>query len=139
MTRFCRALARLAAVTTASNSTPVSVLTFTVRAAQANARKTLSAGFTTVRNLGDGDGEIRALRDAIAAGKLPGPRILTANTSISATAGHGDPRLGYREDLHAAFDAWYADRNEARASGQVTDAAYNPSTGRLEVADYTRI
>ncbi|GHA72245.1 metal-dependent hydrolase family protein [Cognatilysobacter bugurensis] len=72
--------------------------------AAANARKTLAAGFTTVRNLGDGDGEIRALRDAINAGKLPGPRILSANTSISATAGHGDPTLGYREELHAAID-----------------------------------
>ncbi len=72
--------------------------------AAANARKTLLAGFTTVRNLGDGDGEIRALRDAINAGKLPGPRILTANTSISATAGHGDPRLGFRADLHEALD-----------------------------------
>lgn len=72
--------------------------------AAVNARKTLAAGFTTVRNLGDGDGEIRALRDAINAGKLPGPRILTANTSISATAGHGDPTLGYRDELHAALD-----------------------------------
>ena len=72
--------------------------------AATNARKTLRAGFTTVRNLGDGDGEIRALRDAVNAGKLPGPRILTANTSISATAGHGDPRLGYRADLHDALD-----------------------------------
>lgn len=69
-----------------------------------NARKTLAAGFTTVRNLGDADGEIRALRDAIEAGKLVGPRILTANTGISATAGHGDPTLGYRDDLHAALD-----------------------------------
>ena len=73
--------------------------------AAANARKTLLAGFTTVRNLGDGDGEIRALRDAINAGKLPGPRILTANTSISATAGHSDPRLGFRDELHPALDA----------------------------------
>jgi len=72
--------------------------------AAVNARKTLLAGFTTVRNLGDGDGEIRALRDAIAAGKLPGPRILTANTSISATTGHGDPTLGFRPELHAALD-----------------------------------
>jgi imidazolonepropionase-like amidohydrolase len=72
--------------------------------AAVNARKTLLAGFTTVRNLGDGDGEIRALRDAIAAGKLPGPRILTANTSISATAGHGDPTLGFRAELHDALD-----------------------------------
>ena len=69
-----------------------------------NARRTLAAGFTTVRNLGDADGEVRALRDAINAGKLTGPRILTANTSISATAGHADPTLGYRDDLHAALD-----------------------------------
>ena len=73
--------------------------------AASNARKTLAAGFTTVRNLGDGDGEVRALRDAINAGKLPGPRILTANTSISATAGHGDPTLGFRPELHSALDA----------------------------------
>ena len=69
-----------------------------------NARKTLAAGFTTVRNLGDRDGVIRALRDAIAAGKAEGPRILTANTSISATTGHADPTLGYRAELHDAVD-----------------------------------
>jgi imidazolonepropionase-like amidohydrolase len=69
-----------------------------------NARKTLAAGFTTVRNLGDRDGVIRALRDAINAGKVEGPRILTANTGISATTGHGDPTLGYRPELHEAVD-----------------------------------
>jgi len=72
--------------------------------AAVNARKTLDAGFTTVRNLGDGDGVILALRDAIAAGKLPGPRILDAGVSISVTAGHMDPTLGFSEDLHAALD-----------------------------------
>lgn len=69
-----------------------------------NARKTLAAGFTTVRNLGDSDGVIRALRDAINAGKVAGPRILTSNTSISATTGHADPTLGYRPELHDALD-----------------------------------
>jgi imidazolonepropionase-like amidohydrolase len=72
--------------------------------AQMNARKTLMAGFTTVRNLGDADGVIRALRDAVNAGKLIGPRILTANTSISATAGHADPTLGFRPDLRDALE-----------------------------------
>jgi imidazolonepropionase-like amidohydrolase len=51
--------------------------------AAVNARKTLAAGFTTVRNLGDSDGVTLALRDAIAAGKLPGPRILDAAMPIS--------------------------------------------------------
>jgi imidazolonepropionase-like amidohydrolase len=72
--------------------------------AQMNARKTLMAGFTTVRNLGDGDGVIRALRDAVKAGKVDGPRILTANSSISATSGHADPTLGFRTDLRAAVN-----------------------------------
>lgn len=62
--------------------------------AAVNARKTLDAGFTTVRNLGNGDGVTLALRDAIAAGKVPGPRILDAGEGISATAGHGDSTLG---------------------------------------------
>lgn len=62
-----------------------------------NARKTLAAGFTTVRNLGDGDYVTLALRDAVAAGKLPGPRILDAGRGISATAGHADPGLGVNE------------------------------------------
>ena len=66
-----------------------------------NARKTLAAGFTTVRNLGDGDYVTLSLRDAIAAGKLPGPRILDAGRTISATAGHADPGLGLNEDLRA--------------------------------------
>jgi len=71
--------------------------------AAVNAKKTLDAGFTTVRNLGDGDGVILALRDAVATGQLPGPRILDAGVSISVTAGHMDPTLGFAEGLHAAL------------------------------------
>lgn len=71
--------------------------------AAVNARRTLAAGFTTVRNLGDGDGVTLALRDAIAAGKLRGPRILDAGRSISTTSGHMDARLGFREELHDAI------------------------------------
>jgi len=67
--------------------------------AAVNARKTLAAGFTTVRNLGDGDYVTLALRDAIAAGKVPGPRILDAGRGISATSGHADPGLGVNDDL----------------------------------------
>jgi imidazolonepropionase-like amidohydrolase len=81
--------------------------------AAVNARKTLDAGFTTVRNLGDADGVTLALRDAIAAGKLPGPRILDAAVSISATAGHMDPTLGYREELRAALDTHHNTCNGA--------------------------
>lgn len=69
-----------------------------------NARKTLDAGFTTVRNLGDDDGVTLALRDAIRAGKVVGPDILDAGSSISTTSGHMDDRLGFRESLHGSID-----------------------------------
>ena len=67
--------------------------------AAANARKTLAAGFTTVRNLGNSDGVTLALRDAIAAGKVPGPRIVDAGNGISTTSGHGDASLGLNPEL----------------------------------------
>jgi imidazolonepropionase-like amidohydrolase len=68
-----------------------------------NARKTLMAGFTTVRNLGDGDGVTLALRDAINAGIATGPRIIDAASAISVTAGHMDDSLGFRDELHEAL------------------------------------
>ena len=71
--------------------------------AQVNGLKTLRAGFTTVRNLGDGDGAVLALRDAVAAGKVIGPRIVDAGNSISGTAGHMYGSLGYRDELHPFF------------------------------------
>jgi imidazolonepropionase-like amidohydrolase len=63
------------------------------------ARRTLLAGFTTVRNLGDTDNESVALRDAINAGIIPGPRIYTAGRAMGSTGGHADPTNGYRMDL----------------------------------------
>jgi len=67
--------------------------------AAGNAKKTLMAGFTTVRNLGDA-GSTLALRDSIAAGDLPGPRIIDAGRGISTTSGHADKTLSLSEDLH---------------------------------------
>ena len=72
--------------------------------AAGNAKKTLMAGFTTVRNLGDGSGATLALRDAVAAGELPGPRIIDAGRSISTTSGHMDATLSLGEDLHSAIN-----------------------------------
>lgn len=70
-----------------------------------NARKTLRAGFTTVRNLGDEHGVTLALRDAIRAGKVVGPNIVDAGRSISTTSGHMDSALGYREELRDTLHA----------------------------------
>lgn len=58
------------------------------------AERTLLAGFTTVRNLGD-DGVVSvSLRNAIAQGLVKGPRIYTAGKSIATTGGHADPTNG---------------------------------------------
>lgn len=69
-----------------------------------NAQKTLMAGFTTVRNLGDGTGATLALRDFVAAGKILAPRIVDAGRSISTTSGHMDGTLSLGEDLHSAIN-----------------------------------
>jgi imidazolonepropionase-like amidohydrolase len=62
------------------------------------ARKTLMAGFTTVRDLG-GSGVNIALRNAINKGLIPGPRIFTAGKTLSTTGGHGDPTNGRKNEL----------------------------------------
>jgi imidazolonepropionase-like amidohydrolase len=63
------------------------------------ARRTLLAGFTTVRNVGDGQNESVALRNAINAGIVPGPRMFTAGKAIGSTGGHADPTNGYNFEI----------------------------------------
>ena len=68
-----------------------------------NGMKTLKAGFTTVADLGAPNESIFALRDAIKAGRIPGPRIIAAGSAISVHGGHGDPANGVPEELVHAF------------------------------------
>lgn len=70
---------------------------------QWNGMKTLRAGFTTVRNLGDEKGKVLAYKEAIRRGWVQGPRILDAGESISTTGGHMDSRVGIADDLHPAI------------------------------------
>ena len=65
------------------------------------ASKTLMAGFTTVRNLGDGGMETISLREAINQGLVIGPRIFTSGKTIATTGGHGDPTNGMPKDNYA--------------------------------------
>ncbi len=58
-----------------------------------NARVTLLAGFTTIRNLGATEFADIALRDAINAGDVPGPRIDASGPALSITGGHCDDNL----------------------------------------------
>ena len=59
------------------------------------AKKTLEAGFTVVRNLGDTYNVTIALNKAIKSNKVPGPMIFTAGKTLSSTGGHGDPTNGW--------------------------------------------
>jgi imidazolonepropionase-like amidohydrolase len=68
-----------------------------------NARVTLEAGFTTIRNVGAKGFADVALRDAINAGDVPGPRMLVSGPGLSITGGHGDNNL-LPFEYHAASD-----------------------------------
>ncbi len=63
------------------------------------AQRTLLAGFTSVRDLGDSFRASLALRDAVNAGKVPGPRIYAAGKSNATTGGHADPTNGWADFL----------------------------------------
>ncbi|GMN11604.1 amidohydrolase family protein [Croceitalea sp. MTPC9] len=63
-----------------------------------NAKKTLLAGFTTVRDLG-GSGVNISLRNAINKGLVEGPRIFTSGKALATTGGHADPTNGMKTDL----------------------------------------
>lgn len=68
-----------------------------------NARKTLNAGFTTVRNVGASGYSDVALRDAINDGEIDGPRLLVSGPSLGMTGGHCDnnflsPSYHYQAD-----------------------------------------
>jgi imidazolonepropionase-like amidohydrolase len=62
------------------------------------ARKTLLAGFTTIRDCGAGNKLNIALRDAVAKGWIVGPRILAAG-GVTTTGGHGDSTNGLASEL----------------------------------------
>ncbi len=68
-----------------------------------NARVTLQAGFTTVRNVGAAGYSDVALRDAINAGDVPGPRMLVSGPALSITGGHCDNNL-LPYEYHATGD-----------------------------------
>jgi len=76
--------------------------------ATVHARKTLEAGFTTVRNVGADNYTDLAMKQAIEAGWVPGPRIVPATFAIGATGGHCDSN---------GFPKGYIPRGEGIADG----------------------
>ncbi len=72
------------------------------------AKRTLDAGFTTVRSLSSGPFIEIAMRNAINRGDFPGPRIIAANMYIGSTGSHGDM---------VGFSPWLSDRTPPEMSG----------------------
>ena len=123
------------------------------------ARRTLMAGFTTVRNVADNNYDSVALRNAINVGVVPGPRIYTAGTAIGSTGGHADPTDGYRQDLEGNLgakdgiinspeDAWKAVRQHYKEgadlikimpSGGVLDESSSVDNAQLTIPEIQAI
>ncbi len=80
----------MAATSTEADATVTAVI---------NAKVTVEAGFTTVRDLGSGPDSVFAVRDGINKGAIPGPRIIAAGPAISILGGHGDLN-GMRRDVY---------------------------------------
>ncbi|MBS0383022.1 MAG: amidohydrolase family protein [Proteobacteria bacterium] len=105
------------------------------------ARRTLLAGFTAVRNVGDEHNESIALRNAVNSGEVPGPRIFSAGQFIGTTGGHADPTNGFRWDLQgdpgpkdgiidSPADAWKAVRQHYKDGADLIKIM--PSGGVLD-------
>ncbi|MGA9333039.1 MAG: amidohydrolase family protein [Rudaea sp.] len=119
------------------------------------AKRTLMAGFTTVRNVGDSHNESIALRNAVNAGIVPGPRIFSAGQFIGTTGGHADPTNGFRWDLqgdpspkdgiiNSPEDAWKAVRQHYKdgadlikimPSGGVLDESSSADNAQMTIAE----
>lgn len=66
-------------------------------------------GFTTVRDLGGNTSAVIAVRDAVAEGRFPGPRIKVAGAPLSMIGGHADPTTGMPPELAEAADEAHLD------------------------------
>ena len=119
------------------------------------AKRTLLAGFTTVRNLGDAHNESIALRNAVNAGIVPGPHIFSAGQFVGSTGGHADPTNGFRWDLQgdpgpkdgiidSPADAWKAVRQHYKdgadlikimPSGGVLDESSSSENPQMTLAE----
>ena len=120
-----------------------------------NARKTLEAGFTTVRNVGAGGFSDVALRDGINDGSVPGPRMFVSGPALGITGGHCDNNLLAPEYRHTDFgvaDGPWAARTKVRevikygadlikvcASGGVMSKGDQPGAPQYTLEELTAI
>jgi imidazolonepropionase-like amidohydrolase len=87
-----------------------------------NARITVKAGFTTVREAGSAQYTGYVLRRGTADGIIAGPRIVAAGPALSIVGGHGDV-TGFREDVHSALDYGYTCTGAVECAEKVRKAS----------------
>ena len=87
-----------------------------------NARITLRAGFTTVREAGSAQYTAFSLRRGTAEGLIEGPRIVAAGPALSIIGGHGDV-TGFREDIHTVLDQGYTCTGAVECAEKVRKAS----------------
>ncbi|MES2130379.1 MAG: amidohydrolase family protein [Pseudomonadota bacterium] len=99
----------------------------------AYARRTLDAGFTTVRDLGAPNGVNIALKRAIANGAIAGPRMYTAGKIISTTGGHGDPTNNRNYEFSHAVGPMDGIVNSADEGREAVRARYKEGADLIKV------
>ena len=97
------------------------------------ANRTLLAGFTTVRDLGDGSGAVIALAKAVNAGKVPGPRIIAAGKAIGSTGGHADPTNAWSRDLEPVGDLEDSIVDSPDAARKAVRQRYKEGAGTIKI------
>jgi imidazolonepropionase-like amidohydrolase len=98
------------------------------------ARRTLLAGFTTVRDLGDTFLAAISLRNAINAGKVPGPRIIAAGKAIASTGGHVDPTNGWSRKFDGNAGPAQGVINGADEARQAVRQRYKDGSDTIKIA-----
>lgn len=110
------------------------------RRTRTNVQTQLHSGVTTIRSLGDVRYEVVRARDAISAGKYPGPRLIPAGPLLAVSGGHGAPQIALVSD-----NPWDARKNvrlnlrkgtsaiKIAATGGVTDARAIGEAGRPQM------
>lgn len=134
-THLCLSGAADPARALAQESYPTTVIQATLRA-----RQSVEAGVTTIRDLGGREYAEIAVRDAVRAGLIPGPRVVAAGRGVCMTGGHGwqmlarqadgadEVRKAVREQLRAG-----ADVIKLLATGGVMTPGVDPSSAQLTV------
>ncbi|MFV8781746.1 amidohydrolase family protein [Microbulbifer sp. SA54] len=105
---------------------------YTLRAVN-TAERTLMAGFTTVRDLGDSGNVTVSLRNAINRGDIVGPRVFTAGKSIATTGGHADPTNGYRMSLMGSPGAAEGVVNGVASARQAVRQRYKDGADLIKI------